>query len=60
MKYFKSNMLQASSALFPHLVNAMERHGHLRITEKIIGKLLKVRPTTVDSLLQIEQRRHAE
>ncbi|KKO47658.1 hypothetical protein VT06_15900 [Arsukibacterium sp. MJ3] len=43
----------------PNLVAAMERHGHLRITEEIRGKLLKVSPATVDRLLQNERRRNA-
>jgi len=36
----------------------MERHGHLRITEEIRGKLLKVSPATVDRRLQNERLRH--
>jgi len=43
----------------PNLFNAMERHGHLRITQEIRAKLLKVSPATVDRLLQNERRRHA-
>jgi hypothetical protein len=43
----------------PNLVNAMERHGHLRITQEIRDKLLKVSPATVDRLIQNERRRHA-
>ena len=42
----------------PNLVAAMERHGHLRITDEIRGKLLKVSPATVDRLLQNERRRN--
>ncbi len=43
----------------PNLVSAMERHGHLRVTQEIRDKLLKVSPATVDRLLQTERRRHA-
>jgi len=43
----------------PNLVSAMERHGHLRITEEIRGKLLKVSPAAVDRLLQNERRHNA-
>jgi hypothetical protein len=42
-----------------NLVAAMERHGHLRITEEIRGELLKVSPASVDRLLQNERRRNA-
>jgi hypothetical protein len=45
--------------LIPYLVAAMERHGHLRITDKIRSKLLKVSPANVDRLLQNERRRNA-
>jgi hypothetical protein len=41
------------------VVSAMERHGHLRITEEIRSKLLKVSPATVDRLLQNERRHNA-
>lgn len=34
----------------------MERHGHLRVTQEIRDKLLKVSPATVDRLLQAERR----
>jgi hypothetical protein len=44
----------------PDLVCAMERHGHLRITEDIRGKLLKVSAATVDRLLQNVRRRHSD
>ncbi len=44
----------------PNLVSAMERHGHLRITEDIRRKLLKVGPATVDRLLQNEIRWHSD
>jgi hypothetical protein len=43
----------------PNLVAAMEGHSHLRITEEIRGKLLKVSPAKVDCLLQNERRRNA-
>ena len=35
----------------PQLVGAMERHGHLRITQEIRDKLLKISAATVDRLL---------
>jgi hypothetical protein len=43
----------------PNLVSAMERHGHLRVTQEIRDKLLRISPATVDRLLQNERRRHA-
>lgn len=43
----------------PQLVSAMERHGHLRTTQEIRDKLLKISAATVDRLLQTEKRRHA-
>jgi hypothetical protein len=42
----------------PNLVSAMERHGHLRITQEIRDKLLKVSPATVDRLLHNERLHH--
>lgn len=43
----------------PQLVNAMERHRHLRVTADIREKLLKISPATVDRLLQNERRRNS-
>lgn len=41
----------------PDLVAAMERHGHLRITEDIRKKLMTVSAATVDRILQPERSR---
>jgi len=41
----------------PELVSAMERHGHLRITEDLRRKLLSVSAATVDRLLHSERER---
>lgn len=41
----------------PTLINSMERHGHLRITDELRGKLLHVSAATVDRLLFCERQR---
>lgn len=41
------------------LVTAMERHGHLRISEDIRHKLMSVSAATVDRILQAERSRQA-
>lgn len=44
----------------PDLVAAMERHGHLRISEDIRNKLMKVSAATVDRILQTERSRQVQ
>lgn len=44
----------------PDLVAAMERHGHLRISDDIRRKLMTVSAATVDRILQPERSRQAQ
>ena len=44
----------------PDLVAAMERHGHLRISDDIRKKLMKVSAATVDRILQPERSRQVQ
>ena len=39
----------------PHLVEAMERHGHLRLPVDVRERLLKISPSTVDRMLKPER-----
>ncbi len=43
----------------PDLVIAMERHGHLRVSEDLRKKLMTVSAATVDRILQPEQSRQS-
>lgn len=44
----------------PDLVTAMERHGHLRISDDIRKKLMTVSAATVDRILKPERSRQAQ
>lgn len=44
----------------PDLVAAMERHGHLRISDDIRSKLMTVSAATVDRILQPERSRQVQ
>lgn len=39
----------------PQLIEAMERHGHLRLPGDVRGRLLSISPATVDRLLRSER-----
>ena len=41
----------------PALVEAMERHGHLRLTADVRTRLLRISPATVDRLLRPEREK---
>jgi hypothetical protein len=41
----------------PHLVEAMERHGHLRLPVDVRERLLKISPSTVDRMLKPEREK---
>ena len=39
----------------PHLVEAMERHGHLRLPPDVRKRLLQISSSTVDRMLKLER-----
>ena len=39
----------------PQLIEAMERHGHLRLPSDVRARLLSISPATVDRLLRPER-----
>lgn len=41
----------------PHLVEAMERHGHLRLPVDVRVRLLQISPSTVDRMLKPEREK---
>ena len=41
----------------PDFIDSLERHGHLRLTKEVKGKLLNISPATVDRILQPERQR---
>ena len=41
--------------LLPQLIEAMERHGHLRLPSDVRSRLLSVSPATIDRLLSTER-----
>ena len=40
----------------PELINALERHGHLSLSQEVRTKLLTISPATVDRLLKLERQ----
>jgi hypothetical protein len=41
----------------PHLISAMEKHGHLRLTDDVRACLLRISPATVDRMLTPEREK---
>ena len=40
----------------PEFINALERHGHLSLSQEVRTKLLTISPATVDRLLKLERQ----
>jgi len=41
----------------PHLIEALERHGHLRLPTDVRARLLTISPSTVDRMLKPEREK---
>ncbi len=54
---WETGCVELLGAVMPHMVEALERHGELKVTADVRRALLEISPATIDRLISSHRRR---